>query len=54
VLVVLTILDEDVQTLLNQQRLVKDDQAETQGEHIVAGADFKECPYGALSHGQHS
>lgn len=53
-LVLLTILNEDVEALLDQQRLIEDDQAETQGQNVVAGADFEECSDGALSHGQRS
>ena len=38
----LTILDQDAQAFLDEQRGVEYDQSETQGQHVVAGADFEE------------
>lgn len=38
----LTVLDQDAQALLDQQRGIEDDQSEAQGQDVVAGADFEE------------
>lgn len=43
-----TILNEDVETLLDQQGRVKDNEAVTEGQDIVAGASFEEFTDGSL------
>jgi len=43
-----TALDEDVQTLLNEQSGVQDYESVAERQHIVGSADFEECPYRSL------
>jgi len=43
-----TILYQYVQTLLDQQRRIEDDQSEAEGQHIVTAADLEEGPYSTL------
>lgn len=43
-----TILNEDVETLLDQQGRVKDNEAVTEGQDIVAGASFEKFADGSL------
>lgn len=43
-----TILDEDVQALLDKQRGIEYNQTEADGKDVVAGADFEEGSNGAL------
>jgi hypothetical protein len=39
-----TILEEDIETLLDQEISVEDDQAEGERQDIIACSDFKEIP----------
>jgi len=41
-------LDEDVETLLDQQGGVEDDETVTERKHVVAGAGFEELANGSL------
>lgn len=43
-----TILDQDIQTLLDQQGCVEDDQAEAERENVVTRADLEEISNRAL------
>lgn len=42
------ILDQDIQAFLNRQRGIEDNKTETEGEDVVAVADFEEIADGAL------
>lgn len=50
----LTILVEDVETLLDQQRRVQHDQAVAYWQHIVASSRFEEGAYRPLASCQHA
>lgn len=43
-----TILDQDVEALLDEEAGVKDDEAEAEGKDVVGGADLEECTNAAL------
>lgn len=43
-----TILDENVETLLDQEGSIKDDETITEREHVVAGAGFEKLANGSL------
>lgn len=43
-----TILYQNIQTLLNQQGCVKDDQAEAEGKNVVTRSDLEEISNRAL------
>lgn len=45
----LTILDEDVETLLDGERGVENDQTEAQRQHVVTGSHLEKVANGALS-----
>jgi hypothetical protein len=46
----LAILNEDVQTLLDGQRRIEDNQTETERKDIITRADFEEIANCALPH----
>jgi hypothetical protein len=45
---VCAILNENVQAFLDGERGVEDDESETEGEDVVAGADLQEVANGTL------
>lgn len=47
----LTVLDQDIQALLNQQLVIEDDKTARQGEYVVAISDLEELADASL-HGQ--
>lgn len=46
-----TVLNENVQALLDQEGGIEDDQTVAEGQHVVAGADFEELTDGSLQTG---
>lgn len=43
-----TVLNENIQALLDQEGGIEDDQTVAEGQHVVAGADFEELTDGSL------